>query len=106
MQVLTPGVQHGEEADGGAEVSGIGGDGRAGFPKRPGTGWYRSVLGSEAPGGRSAGEREHDVEIGNGQQFCLPLGEPLGASRGLALGAMRLRHELNTLTRCPHRSHS
>jgi hypothetical protein len=31
MQVLTPGVQHGEEADGGAEVSGVGGDGEQSF---------------------------------------------------------------------------
>jgi hypothetical protein len=27
MQVLTPGVQHGKEADGGTEMPGIGGDG-------------------------------------------------------------------------------
>jgi hypothetical protein len=31
MQVLTPGVQHGEEADGGAEVFGVGGDGEQSF---------------------------------------------------------------------------
>jgi len=33
------------------------------------------------------GERERDVEVGNGQQFRLPVGEPLGAGRSLALGA-------------------
>jgi hypothetical protein len=31
MQVLTPGVQHGEEADGSAKVPGVGGDGEEGF---------------------------------------------------------------------------
>jgi hypothetical protein len=31
MQILTPGMQHGEEADGGAQVSGIGGDGEQSF---------------------------------------------------------------------------
>jgi len=31
MQVLTPGVQHGKKADGGAEVSGIGSDGEQSF---------------------------------------------------------------------------
>jgi hypothetical protein len=30
---------------------------------------------------------EYDVEIGDRQQLRLPLGEPLGAGRGLALGA-------------------
>ena len=34
MQVLTPGVQHGKEADGGSEMFGIGGDGEQSF--RPG----------------------------------------------------------------------
>ena len=33
-------------------------------------------------------QREHHVEIGDGQKLRLPLGEPPGASRGLALGAM------------------
>jgi len=31
MQVLTPGVQHGEEADGSTKVLGIGGDGEQSF---------------------------------------------------------------------------
>ena len=31
MQVLTPGMQHGEKADGGAAVSGVGGDGEQSF---------------------------------------------------------------------------
>src|SRR4249920_265490 len=33
---------------------------------------------------------EHDVEIRNGQKLCLPFGEPLGAGRGLALGAVAI----------------
>ena len=36
---------------------------------------------------RSRWKREHDVEIRNGQQIRLPIGEPLGAGRGLALWA-------------------
>ena len=33
-------------------------------------------------------QREHDVEIGDGQKLGFTLREPSGASRGLALGAM------------------
>jgi hypothetical protein len=32
-------------------------------------------------------KREYDVEIGNGQKLRLPFSEPLGAGRGLTLGA-------------------
>jgi hypothetical protein len=34
------------------------------------------------------GQREDDVEVGDVQEFGLALGEPLGARRGLALGAV------------------
>jgi len=35
-------------------------------------------------------EREHDVKVRDGQKLRLPFGEPLGAGRGLALGAMAI----------------
>ena len=35
-------------------------------------------------------KREDDVEVGDRQQLRLPFGEPLGAGRGLALGAIAI----------------
>jgi hypothetical protein len=35
-------------------------------------------------------KRERDVEVRNGQQLRLPVGEPLGAGRGLALGTVAI----------------
>jgi hypothetical protein len=85
MQVLTPGVQHVEEADGGAEMFGIGGNGQQSF----GSGLKQDAVNPSRILNRQAADllrqSEHDVEIGNGQQLRLPLGKPLGASGGLAL---------------------
>ena len=90
MQVLTPGVQHGKKADGSAEMSGIGGNGEQSFRsslKQDGIdlSWVLKRKAADL-----LGERERDVEVGNGQQLCLPVGEPLGAGRGLALGAVAI----------------
>ena len=80
-------MQHGKKADGGAEVSGIGGDSEQSFGsglKQDGIDLFL-VLKSQATD--LLRKREHDVEIGDGQKFRLPFGEPLGAGCGLALGA-------------------
>ena len=88
VQVLTPGVQHRDQADLGAEMFGIGGD-RA---QRLGRGLeqdrvdHRLVL--EGDRGDLRRQREDDVEIGNRQQLGLPRGEPLAAGLPLALRAM------------------
>ena len=87
MQVLTPGMQHGKEADGGAEMSGVAGDGEQSFRsslKQDGID-LSGVLKCQATD--LLWKREHDVEVRNGQQLRFPVGEPLGASGGLALGA-------------------
>jgi hypothetical protein len=80
-------VQHGEESDGSAEVSGIGGDGEQSFGsglKQDGIDLFLVLKRQTADLLR---KREHDVEIGDRQKLRLPFGEPLGAGRGLALGA-------------------
>jgi hypothetical protein len=67
MQVLTPGVQHGRESDGGAEVSGVGGDGEESFRsslKQDGIDLSR-VLKCQATD--LLWKRERDVEVRNGQ---------------------------------------
>ena len=87
MQILTPGVQHREKADGGAQMLGIGGNGEQSFRsglKQDGID-LSLVLKRQAADLLRKGE--HDVEVRNGQELRLPLGEPLGAGRGLALWA-------------------
>src|SRR6202158_1104797 len=90
MQVLAPGVQHGKKADGGAEVSGIGGDGEQSF----GSGLKQNSVNLSRVLKRQATDllrkSEDDVEVRNGQELRLPFGEPLGAGRGLALGAVAI----------------
>ena len=90
MQVLTPGVQHGKEADGGTKMFGIGGDGEQSF----GSGLEKDGINPSWILKRQAadllGESEHDVEVRNGQQLRLPIGEPLSAGRGLALGTVAI----------------
>src|SRR5271170_2050214 len=90
MQVLTPGVQHRKEADGSAEVPGISGDGEQSFRgslKQDGIdlSWVLKRQAADL-----LRKREHDVEVRNGQQLRLPVGEPLGASGGLALGTVAI----------------
>ena len=88
VQGLTPGVQHGDEADLGAEMLGIGGD-RA---QRLGRGLEqdgvdrRLVL--EGDLGDLGRQREDDVEVGDRQQLGLPRGEPVSAGLALALRAV------------------
>jgi hypothetical protein len=90
MQVLTPGVQHGNEADGGAQMAGIAGNGEQSFRsglKQDGIDLSR-VLKCQATD--LLWKCEGDVEVRNGQQLRLPVGEPLGASGSLALGTVAI----------------
>ena len=88
---LAPGVQHGEEADLGAEVARVGGDGA----QRLGDGSEEQavddglVLRGDLGDGRGHGE--DDVEVLGGQQVRAAPFEPLGTSQRLT-------------GRCPSRS--
>ncbi len=88
MQVLAPGVEHGEETDVGTQESGIGGgfeQSAGGGAEQDGINLFRVLKRQPAD---LSGQCEHDVEIGDGQKLGFTLSEPTGASRGLALGAM------------------
>ena len=90
VQILTPGVKHGQEADGGAQQPWV----CCGFQQSSGGGVKEHVVNrfgvlQRQPADR-LGQREHHVEIGDRQKFRLPLRKPAGASRGLALGAMAI----------------
>ncbi len=83
-----PGVKHGGGTDAGAEVPGIGGDGK----QRLGRGAEQQVVhhrlvlvGDRSDLGR---QREDQVEVADWQQIGLAGGEPVSRRRALTLGAM------------------
>jgi hypothetical protein len=78
-------VQHGDEADLGTQVPGIGGDGlerRGGGPEQD---VVDHALVLQGDGGDRFGDGEDDVEIGHRQQVGLARLEPFGPRQGLAL---------------------
>jgi hypothetical protein len=84
-QILSPGVKHSEEADLGAQMFGIGGDGRQGF----GSGFEQDaiyqilVLISDA--GNVFGNSKDNVKIFAIQNLGFSFFNPLGAGERLAL---------------------
>ena len=88
MQVLTPGVKHGEKADGGSEESGMGSglEQRLGCTAKQNSVNLPRIL--ERQPADLGGQREHNVEIGDGQKFGFALGQPAGASLSLTLGTV------------------
>jgi len=91
LEGLSPGVQDGEQADPSAEMPGIGCDfqqrGRAGFEQQS----KEPPLVLPHRRHERVRHAEDQVIVAHRQQFLLPLGEPLVAGVGLALGAVRLR---------------
>ena len=81
-------MQHGGDADAGAEVLGIGGD----LQRRLGRRLHQQavddglvLVGDVA---QLTGQRVDDVEVRHRQQLGLPLGQPLARGGALALGTM------------------
>jgi hypothetical protein len=83
-----PGVQHRRDADAGAQMLGIGRD----RERRLGRGLHEQIVDrSFVLVGDIGDRRRHrvdDMEIADGQQFGLALGEPLACRRALTLGTM------------------
>ena len=90
-QVLPPGVKDGEKADLSAEMFGIGGDSLERFGRGAEENTVEDALVLEGDGGNLFGHGEDNVEIAAVEQLFLPVGQPLGASQGLALRTMTVR---------------
>jgi hypothetical protein len=90
LQVLAPGVEHGNEADLGPEMTRVGSDCAQRFGRRlEQDGVHRSLV----PEGDFGGWRrqgEDDVEIRHRQQFGLALGQPRHPCQSLAFRAMAI----------------
>jgi hypothetical protein len=84
----TPGVQDGGEADARAEMLRIGGNGDQRLGRSPEQEVVDDGLVLERDGADRRRQGEHDVIVGNRQEFRLALGEPLARRRALALWTM------------------
>ena len=88
MQVLTPGVKHGEEADGSTEQPRVG----SGFQQRGGGSAEQDGVDLSCVLKRQATDLlrqgEDHMEIGNRQKLGFALRQPASTGLGLALGAM------------------
>lgn len=87
-------MQHRDDADLGAEMSGIGGDRAQRLGRRPEQHGVDQRLVVKSDCGDLGRQREHDVEVWNRQEFGLARGEPVAAGRPWHLGQCRLRQEL------------
>src|SRR6476646_1788079 len=85
MQILAPGVEHGGEADGCSEMLRIRSDGEQSFGSSTEQEVVNLFLILKSQVSQFLRKSKHDVEVRNRQKLSLPLREPLGARRGLAL---------------------
>ena len=88
LQFLTPGMEHAEEADFGAEMAGIAGD----FEQRFGTGPEQEIVDDllvlQGQRGEPPRKGEDDMDVGGGQEFAAARLQPTVASGGLTLGTV------------------
>ena len=94
VQVLAPGVQHHQDADRRAEPLRVGRDFAQRRRRRGEEQFVQRRPVGQCEFGDPGRQREHDVEVVDGQQELRLALEPAGAGRGLAGGQWRLRHEL------------
>src|SRR5213592_446787 len=80
-----PGVEHGGDADAGAEVLGIGRDGERGLGRRLEQEIVDHGLVLIGDVGDRTRQREYHVEVRHGQQLGFAFGEPLLGCRSLTL---------------------
>ena len=88
VQVLTPSMQHGDEADLGAEMLRVGGDRTKRLRRRPEKDGVDRLLVLEGDLGHRRRQCEHDVEVRHRQQFGLARGQPFSPGLSLALRTM------------------
>src|SRR6266478_9788114 len=85
-QVLSPGVKHGEEADLGAQMFGIGSDGRQGLGRSSEQDAVDQILVLVSEGSDVFGQCKNHVEVWAVQDFGFSFFDPLCRSEGLTWG--------------------
>ena len=106
LEFLTPGMEHAEEADFGAEMAGITGD----FEQRFGTGPEQEIVDDllvlQGQRGEPPRKGEDDMDVGDRQEFATPRLQPTVASGGLTLGTVSVPAGIVRDGRYPQRTRS
>jgi hypothetical protein len=97
-QGLSPGMQHGKEADGSSEMFRVGGDGTEGFRSRAEEDGIEYFLVLKCHGGDFFGNRKDDVIIRSGKQLSHARVESLCFGKGLAFWAVAIAARNGELT--------
>ena len=97
-EILSPTVEHGEEADLGAQMLGIGSDGRQGLGCGSEQNAVDEIFVLVCNGGDRFGEGEDDMKIRGRENFRFPFFDPFGTCQGLALGAMSVAAAIVSVT--------
>ncbi len=87
-EILSPTVEHGEEADLGAQMLGIGSDGGQGLGRGSEQNAVDEIFVLVSNGRDLFGEREDDMKIWRLKNFRFPFFDPFRSRQRLALGAM------------------
>jgi hypothetical protein len=90
---LAPGVKDGREAELAAEVAGIAGEGLERLARRTEEQIVDDAGSREGQPAELVGQREDDVEVGDGEQVGAPGLEPVLLGEGLALRAVAVGQE-------------
>src|ERR1700676_1808609 len=97
-EILSPTVEHGEEADFGAEMFGIGSDGRQGFGGGSEQNAVDEIFVLVSNSRDRFREGEDDIKIRGLENFRFPFFDPFGTRKGLALGAMSVAAAIVSVT--------
>lgn len=90
VEILSPSIEHGENAELGAQMLGIGGDRGQGLRRRLEQNGVNELFVLESDLGCRSGQREHHVEVGHRKKFGRPRRKPSLARTPLALRAMAI----------------
>ena len=89
-EILSPTVEHGKEADLGAEMFGIGSDGGQGLGRGSEQDVVDEIFVLVSNDGDRFGEGEDDMKIRSRENFRFPFFDPFRTRQRLALGAMSI----------------
>ena len=88
LEALAPAVEYGAEAELGAEMPGVGGEGLEALGGSGEEEIEDESFVAQRDGIERLGEREDDMEVGDGEEALAPLVEPLGFLEALAFGTV------------------
>jgi len=97
-KILSPTVEHGKEADLGAEMFGIGSDGGQGLGRGSEQDAVDDIFVLVSHGGDRFGEGEDDMKIRSRENFRFSVFDPFRPRQRLALGAMSVAAAIVSVT--------